>query len=159
MESLQFREATSSDAQTLWWIKHAAIDSIEEDVYSDEQLRSWKPTGEDVSDFKRAIESDTFDSILAEVEDESAGYGVLNVEDGRIDAVFVHPDYMGEGIATSLVRQLETRAQMHDLEELEIVSSLNAKSFYQHLEYWDFGTKVRTIDGTELEFAIMRKQL
>jgi GNAT superfamily N-acetyltransferase len=159
MEAVQFRQATPSDAQTLWWIKHAAIDSIENDAYTDEQLRAWKPTGEDVSDFKRALESETFDIILAELEDEDVGYGVLNVDDGRIDALFVHPDHMGQGIATSLMGQLETRAQMHDIEELEIVSSLNAKSFYESLDYWDFGTKVRDIGGTDVEFAIMRKRL
>jgi hypothetical protein len=41
--------------------------------------------------------------------------------------------------------------------ELTIVSSLNAKSFYESLGYWDFGRKVRDIDGVNLEFAIMRK--
>lgn len=159
MESVQFREATPADAQTLWWVKHAAIDNIGSDAYSDEQLRAWKPTGEDVPDFKRAIESDTFDIVIAELDDEAAGYGVLNVDEDRIDALFVHPEHAGTGIGTSLLGQLETRAQMYDISALEIVSSLNAKPFYQSLEYWDFGTKVRSIDGSDVEFAIMRKQL
>jgi len=160
MGSVQFRQAMPSDAQTLWWIKHAAIDGIESDAYTDEQLRAWKPTGEDIPDFKRALESETFDIILAELEEgEEAGYGVLNVDEGRIDALFVHPDHTGQGIATSPMGQLETRARMHDVEELELVSSLNAKSFYQSVDYWDFGTKVRTIDGCDVEFTIMRKRL
>lgn len=156
---VRFREATPSDAETLWWTKHAAIDSIDSDVYSDRQLRAWKPDGTAVSDFERAIESDTFEAILATVDGKDAGYGVLNVEDERIDAVYVNPDHMGQGIATSLVAQLESRARMHDIDKLEIVASLNARSFYERLDYSDSGRKVRTLEGCEIEFAIMRKQL
>ena len=159
MASVRFRQAEPSDAQALWWTKHAAIDSIETDEYSADQLRAWKPDGEAVTDFQRAIESKTFDAVLAEVDDDTVGYGVLNTEDGRIDAVFVHPDSTGQGIATSLVRQLETRAQMYGIEELTIVSSLNAKSFYEQVGYHDAGSKQRTIDEETLEFAVMQKQL
>jgi ribosomal protein S18 acetylase RimI-like enzyme len=159
MGSVSFREAEESDAQSLWWTKHAAIDDIDTGEYTDDQLGAWKPDGEAVDDFETAIESSTFDAVIAEVDDDPVGYGVLNAEDGRIDAVFVHPDSMGQGIATSLVGQLESRAQMHGLEDLTIVSSLNAKSFYEKLGYRDCGTKMRTIGDEELEFAIMKKEL
>lgn len=156
---VQFRQATTSDAQTLWWTKNAAIDSIDTDAYTAAQLSAWKPDGEAIEDFEQAIESDRFDAVIAEVDGEDVGYGVLNVDTGRIDALFVHPDYMNQGIATSLVSQLESRARMHDISEVEIVSSLNAKPFYEKLEYWDFGRKTRSIDGCDIEFAIMRKHL
>lgn len=158
MESVRFRQAEQSDAQELWWTKHAAIDNIDIDEYTDDQLRAWKPDGEAVTDFARAIESDTFDILVAE-RAEIVGYGVLNVEERRIDAVFVHPDSMGEGIATSLVKQLETRAQMRSISALTIVSSLNAKPFYESLGYSQRGEKTRTIDGVDIEFAVMRKAL
>ena len=48
---------------------------------------------------------------------------------------------------------------MYDLDRLEIVSSLNAKSFYERLDYWQFDTKTRTIEGVELPFAIMIRHL
>lgn len=159
MSSVQFRQADGTDAETLWWIKHAAIDTIETDAYSDEQLRAWKPDGEAVPDFERAIESGTFDVLVAERCDDVAGYGVLNADSGRIDALYVHPDHAGNGIATSLVGQLEMRARMYDITELELVSSLNAKSFYEELGYWDFGEEIRSMDGTEIPFVLMRKRV
>lgn len=159
MGSVRFRQAESSDAQTLWWTKHAAIAGIETDEYTEAELRAWKPDGEGVDDFRRAIDSETFDIVVAETDEEPVGYGVLNHEDGRIDAVFVHPDYSRRGIATSLVRQLETRAQMYGLSGLTIVSSLNARSFYESLGYRDTGSKTRAIDEEEIEFAIMKKEL
>ena len=112
-----------------------------------------------MSDFERAIDSDVFDVLLARVDGEDVAYGVLNADAARIDALYVRPDYSGEGIATSLVGQLESRARMYDLDRLEIVSSLNVKSFYERLDYWQFDTKTRTIKGVELPFAIMVKHL
>jgi putative acetyltransferase len=159
MGSVQFRQADADDGETLFWIKHAAINGIESDAYDEAELDAWKPTGEAVDDFGRAVDSDRFDIILAVVGGEEVGYGVLNIPDERIDAVYVHPESSRQGIASSLVGQLESRARMHDIDELKIVSSLNAKSFYERLGYWDFGTKIRTIDGVEVEFAIMHKQL
>lgn len=159
MESVKFRQAEQSDAQSLWWTKHAAIDSISTGDYSEEELSAWKPDGEAITDFERAIESSTFDAVLAEIDGEVAGYGVLNSEDARIDALFIHPDHMGEGIATSLVAQLESRARMRSIDEITIVSSLNAKSFYESVGYRECGSKTRTIEDEAIEFAVMKKQL
>lgn len=153
----QFRHATPADAQTLLAIKQEAIGSIDTDDYTDEQLAAWQPDDDAVSDFRRAIESNRFELLLAEREGTAVAYGGLHTPKNRIDAVYVQPAYSGEGIATSLVKQFESRAQMGALPELKIVSSLNARSFYESLGYWDFGRKTREIDGIELEFAIMRK--
>jgi len=161
MKSVQFRQADPDDGETLFWIKHAAINGIDSDDYTDAQLDAWKPDGEAVSDFGRAVDSDTFDVIMAvlDEDDEEVGYGVLNIPDERIDAIYVDPEHSRQGIASSLVTQLESRARMHGIDELKIVSSLNAKSFYEGLDYWDFGSKTRAIDGVDVEFAIMHKQL
>jgi len=159
MVPVQFRQATVDDAGTLLSIKRAAIGGITSDAYEEAQLAAWQPDAEAVEDFERAIDSETFDAVLASAGGTDVAYGVLNVSAGRIDGLYVRPQHSGAGIATSLVGQLESRARMHDIQELEIVSSLNAKSFYQGLDYWDFGSKTMAIDGVEIEFAIMRKQL
>lgn len=159
MGSVSYRQAEDADAEAMWWTKHAAIDGIETGVYTEEQLRAWKPDGEAVEDFKRAIESDTFDAVVAEADGEVVGYAVLNIAEARIDAVFVNPEFVRQGIATSLVRQLETRARMRGIPALTIVSSLNATPFYEVLGYEKRDDKTRTIDGEELEFVVVEKRL
>lgn len=158
MERVQFRHARPEDASRVLQIKQAAIEQIESSVYTDRQRAAWQPDDDAVSDFRSAIESEQFEILLAEQEEETAGYGVLNTERSRIDAVFVHPEFSNNGIATSLLRQFESRARMYGIDELKIVSSLNAKSFYELQGYWDFGRERRKIEGVEIEFAIMRKQ-
>lgn len=158
MERVQFRHARPGDASRVLQIKQAAIEQIENSVYTDRQRAAWQPDDTALSDFRSAIESEQFEILLAELENEAVGYGVLNTEKSRIDAVFVHPTFSNRGIATSLLRQFESRARMSGIDELKIVASLNAKSFYESLGYWDFGREQRSIDGVEIEFAIMRKR-
>jgi putative acetyltransferase len=158
MDGVRFRPARGGDAQTVLDIKRAAIAGIGNGAYTDRQLSAWQPEESAVSDFRQAIESDTFEVLVAEIESDPVGYGVLNTDDDRIDAVFVDPDYAGNGVASSLVQQFESRARMRAVPELTIVSSLNAKGFYESQGYWDFGRKTRRIGGVAIEFAIMRKQ-
>lgn len=159
MAPVQYRQAQPSDAAAILTLKQAAIDSIDSDQYTGAELDAWRPGDDALPAFERAIESDRFVVKLAVVDGDAAGYGVLNVPENRIDAVFVHPEHRGQGIASSLVGQLELQAQMHGISALKIVASLNAKSFYSSLNYWLFGTRTRTIDGTDVEFAILRKTL
>lgn len=157
MGSLQFRGAKPDDAERILRIKQAAIDGIDTGEYTAAELAAWRPDDDALEDFRRAIESELFNILIVEKDEETVAYGVLNTNHNRIDAIFVHPDHWGEGIAGSLVKQFEMRARMAELEELKIVSSQNAKDFYQSLDYWDFGTITREIDGEEIEFSMLRK--
>jgi len=157
MGDVQFRAAKVGDARAILTVKQEAITAIESDEYSERQLAAWCPEDELVEDFGRAIETNRFEILLATMGPSVVAYGVLNTERNRIDAIFVHPEYWGKGIGSSLVRQFEARARIKALPELKIVSSLNASGFYEEMGYFDFGRKQRTINGVELEFAIMRK--
>lgn len=154
MEPLRIRNADPDDAAAVLDLKRAAIDGIEGGVYSDRQLSAWRPGDGALSDFRRAIESERFEIIIAE-RGEPVGYGVLNGRTHRIDAVFVHPANRGEGVGSSLVRQFESRARVDGISELSLLSSLNAVGFYESLGYWETGRKLRTISGVEIEFALM----
>ncbi|WP_340097665.1 GNAT family N-acetyltransferase [Salinibaculum salinum] len=147
------------DADAILAVKREAISALPGTQYTDEQLAAWAPDDDALSAFESAVESDQFTVLLAEVRDEIVAYGVLNGPEERIDAVYVRPEYARRGIATSLVRQLEMRARMQGIEGLSIIASLNARPFYESLGYWTFGTKVRTIDGVDIEFAVMHRRL
>jgi putative acetyltransferase len=155
---LQFRQAEPEDAPDVLGIKQAAIEATA-DTYSEAQIRAWRPTNGALPAFKQAIVNDQFVVLLAETADGPAGYGVLNTDEARIDAVFVAPEHAREGLGSSLVGQLETRGQMMGLSELTVVSSLNAQAFYESLGYEPFESRTRSIDDTDLEFVTVRKTL
>lgn len=158
MGEVRFRQGNPDDASDVLGIKQVAIESTR-GVYDDRQVEAWKPTETALSAFEQAMEDEQFVVLLVEAGDDPAGYGVLNADAGRIDAVFVEPAYTGLGLGSSLVGQLETRAQMLGLSELTVVSSLNARPFYASLGFEPFEQRTRTIDGVDLEFVAMRKTL
>lgn len=155
---IQFRQAKPEDAPDVLEIKQAAIETAG-DTYSEAQIQAWRPTDEALPAFKQATASDQFVVLLAETDNEPAGYGVLNIDEARVDAVFVDPEHSRKGLGSSLVSQLETRGQMMGLSELTVVSSLNAQPFYESLGYEPFESRTRTIDDTDLEFVAVRKTL
>lgn len=155
---VQFRQAKPADAEDVLAIKQAAVESTD-GTYSETQVEAWRPAEGALPTFKQAMESEQFVVLLVETPEGPAGYGVLNIDEARIDAVFVEPSYAGEGLGSSLVRQLETRAQMVGLAELTVVSSLNAQPFYESLGYEPYEDRTRTIDDTDLEFVAVRRSL
>lgn len=152
----RFRQAEPADAEDVLEIKQAAIESTD-DTYSETQVDAWRPTEDALPTFKQAMESEQFVVLLAEAADRPAGYGVLNIDEARIDAVFVKPGYAGQGLGSSLVSQLETRARMMGLDKLTVISSLNAEPFYESLGYEPYDDRIRTIDDTNLEFVAVEK--
>jgi putative acetyltransferase len=155
---IQFRQAEPEDAENVLEIKQAAIESTIE-TYSEQQVEAWRPTEEALPAFEHAMASEQFVVLLVETDSRPAGYGVLNIEAARIDAVFVEPGQAGRGLGSSLVSQLETRARMLGLDELTVVSSLNARPFYESLGYEPYEDRTRRIDGTDLGFVAVRKDL
>jgi len=157
-EELRFRQGKPADAEAVLRVKQAAIEAAG-DPYSGEQLEAWRPSEAALSAFTRAMESEQFVVLLVEADTGPVGYGVLNIDEARIDAVFVAPEHTGEGLGSSLVRQLETRARMLGMTELTVVSSLNARGFYEALGYDAYEERTRSIDGTDLGFVAVRRRL
>lgn len=98
-----------------------------------------------------------------------AGFGDVRVEppeyleepaDGGVRAVYVDPDYVGEGVGSALLERLEATAREWGLDSLGLHSSVNARGFYEHHGYevvteltFEFGGEV---EGPAVE---MRKEL
>jgi putative acetyltransferase len=159
MSDVSFRRASPDDAEEILDIKREAIEDLEHWQYSPEQVEVWKPKDDYVGTFEQAIDDDQFVVHVAEVAGEIVGYGALNVPDERIDAVYVRPDFHGEGIATALVKHLELSAEFQGIVELDIIAAQNAVAFYQSVGYWQLEDEVATIEDVDLDFVRMRRRL
>lgn len=159
MSEICFRRATPADAAEILGIKRAAIEDLEHWQYSPEQVQAWAPKDSYLDTFEQAMGDERFVVHVAEEGDDIVGYGALNVPGERIDAVYVHPDHHGQGIATVLVKQLELSAEFQGLVELDIVAAQNAVPFYESVGYWALDGEVTTIEDVDLEFVRMRKRL
>jgi putative acetyltransferase len=110
-------------------------------------------------DLKIAKDFDPIVSLVATHENEIVGFAALNLS--SISAVFVHPKYTRQKIATRLLLALEKIAVDRSVSSLMVASSLNARSFYASCGYEELGqcriqlkpNKVR------VEISYMRKKL
>lgn len=153
---MQIRKATKEDARQIFEIRIAAIRHQCAGHYSKESLDLW--TGGEMSD--KFVEWMAAACHVAAIESTILGTGILDLESGQIDAVFVHPDVMGKGIAQAMMRHLEHLARNAGLAQMKLDSTLNAAAFYRKCGF--VGDAVSTYEskkGISLDCIPMIKQL
>ncbi len=72
--------------------------------------------------------------ILVAVENKKI-IGTISLDDNRISAMFVMPNYQGRGIGRKLIKRLERHAKQKELALLRVRSSLTAFEFYKKMGY------------------------
>ena len=124
---ITIRKARREDAQAAWDIRNAAIKSQCVGYYSSEALAIWT-AGEISEQFMTVVEHHFY---VATIADRIVGTGMVNLESGQVDAIFVHPSHMGMGVGKKLLAHLESLARSVGLTQLHLESTLNAAPFYR----------------------------
>jgi N-acetylglutamate synthase-like GNAT family acetyltransferase len=153
---ISIRKARRDDTDTLFNIRTEAIRAKCIDHYTDEQIELWTE-GKPSEKFSDLVEQHFY---LATINHVTAASGMVNLSTGMIDAIFVHPDFMGQGAAKSMLHHLEQQAKEAGLKELLLDSTLNAASFYRSCGFE--GDKISTYEssrGISLDCIPMRKHL
>ena len=97
---------------------------------------------------------------LALDNDCPVGTGMLTVESGQVDAIFVQPSHMGRGIGRRMLEYLEALARESGLVDLRLDATLNAAPFYrEHGWVGDSVSTYRSPRGLELACIPMTKRL
>ena len=150
------RKAHKVDAQKIWCIRNAAINSQCIDHYSSAELKIWTD-GEVTEQFIEVVE-DSF--YVATLDGHIVGTGMINLESGQIDAIFVHPSRMRSGIGRQVLLHLEKRAIAAGLNQLSLDSTLNASRFYRaHGFVGDSLAKYESPRGISLDCIPMVKKV
>ena len=158
-DDVQFRKARPEDAGTMLSVKRAAILGIEDDRYDEDQLAAWAPDEGNLSAFEASPSADQYEIRVATIDGSVVGYGVLQLPEQRLDALFVSPFYADVGIASTLLKQLETAAQFAGIERIELTSSLTAVGFYEQYGYEPTGRIDREIGDVTVPFVTMARRL
>ena len=126
------RKAKQEDKEPIWRVHIRAIKEVCKSHYSENELESWsgvlKP-----SRYTADISNKTF--FVAEDNDVIVGFGQLNQENGKVEAVYVSPDYNRQGVGRKILNALEHAAQDSNLTTLHLWASLNALPFYKSQGY------------------------
>ncbi len=86
------------------------------------------------------------------------GFGSLDSE-GDIDILFVHKDRQGQGIAKTILRELERLALERGKQAVSTFASVTARPFFEHMGYTVERENVVDRDGVSLVNFLMSKRL
>ena len=121
------RKAKREDAKAAWDIRNAAILNQCVGYYPIDDLEIWT-SGELSQRFTDAVEKHFH---VATDNNQVIGTGMVNLETGKIDAMFVHPNYMAMGVGRTIIKYLENLARGEGLNQLCLEATLNAARFYR----------------------------
>ena len=124
---LKIRKAKREDAKAAWDLRNAAILNQCVSHYSIDELKIWT-NGELSEKFTDTVEKHFH---VVTYNGQVIGTGMVNIETGKIDAMFVHPNHMRMGAGRKIIEYLEGIALGNGLDKLSLESTLNAAPFYR----------------------------
>jgi len=153
---LSIRKAKRDDAIDAWDIRRASVHAACARHYPEAALSAWVDGAP--SDSWAGIVERGFYLVLD--NDRPVGTGMLTVESGQVDAIFVRPSHMGRGVGRRMLQYLEALARDGGLVDLRLDATLNAAPFYrEHGWVGDSISTYRSPRGLELACIPMTKRL
>lgn len=151
------RPAEISDTEKIAATHKASIEAVCSGSYNSQSIAGW------VEILSPAIYEDAIEHkvmILAEENEEILGLGILDIEQGEIGAIYVHPKAKGKGYGRKLLLELESIALRNKVNKLALCSTINALGFYQHHGYIGTNKTLHELpNGIKLECIKMSKNL
>lgn len=155
--ALSIRSATADDADEIAGLHRASILRGCIADYSKAQLKAW------VGTLEPAVYLPIIDRAYVRVakhEGAVAGFATTSVGSGLVNALYVAPFAMHEGLGTALLADAEEALLTAGQHEARLNATFNAVDFYRWLGYEDVGaTSQRLPGGVALPCIAMRKAL
>jgi putative acetyltransferase len=145
--NLNLRTATLSDLPELQELFVNTIKNTCKQDYNEAQIKAWVSGIKKKDRWEVMIERQFV--IIAEKEGEIIGFGSLDGGD-YLDFLYVHHDYIGRGIATTIFIELQKKSNRlgHLLMRSDV--SITARPFFEKMGFKVVRKNVNIIDGVEI---------
>jgi GNAT superfamily N-acetyltransferase len=156
INKVHIRKASADDAQSVFDIRIAAINCQCTGHYAAQDLEIWV-AGSMSAHFVKMVEDIGY---VATSGNMVVGTAMIDLQSGQVDAIFVHPLHMRQGIGRQMISLLEYLAIEAGLTQLRLDSTLNAVAFYRAAGYvGDTVAKYVSPSGVSLDCISMVKVL
>lgn len=120
------------DCKEIVKLFYDTVHTINSKDYSSAQLDVWAPEKIDTDTWNKSFSS-TY-TVIVEINNSIAGFGNLD-KTGYLDRLFVHKDFQGQGVATTIADELEKYAQQHGIKVITTEASITARPFFEKRGY------------------------
>lgn len=151
---IRVRDARETDLDAISEGHVASVRGVDATAYTPTELAVWEAG---VASVSYPIGEHGIEFLVAERKSEIVGFAQASVDEQELDKLYVVPAYQRQGVATALIREIETQFQSHGVRSVYVESSLNAAPFYERVGYERMGThqKAITVDGTSVEMTLV----
>ena len=125
---MTIRQAKDGDIDAILKLFYDTVTNVCEADYNHEQIKVWASSTNQKQKWLDRIGKQYF--IIAEQDDQIVGFG--SIEKGEyLDLLYVHTDYIRQGIATRLLMELEKESDKHHKTSISSDVSITAKPFFE----------------------------
>lgn len=144
-----------TDARATLEVFTRAVHETARNDYTAEQLAAWAPPGLDLTRWARKREEP--DTVVA-VDDDGAVIGFTDLDaTGYINMMFVHPEWVRRGVATTLLNEVIARAHARGIRRLSTHASVTARPFFEAQGFVVIEQREPVLRGVALtNFAMQR---
>lgn len=153
---IEIRQATSEDLPEITSIFRDTIIHVNSKDYSEKQIEVWASGADDIKKWEDRIKKFYF--IVAVIENTIVGFAYLK-NGNYFDGLFVHKDYQRLGIASKLMRIVESQVMMNGFEIIKSDVSKTALPFFDNKYYNVIKKQKKSFKGLVFENYIVEKEL
>lgn len=155
---IEIKKATEVDIPLLYRIFEKSVTGLCRQDYEAEQIQAWVSRA-DVSRWQELFKSDLcFWLAIDKVSRLPVGFTSIN-RDGYLHSLFVHPDYIRQGIATMLLVHAETWVSRFHVSSVYAEVSLTARPFFEKQGYKAEQEQCVVVNEVPMCNFVMRKLL
>ncbi|MEH1864812.1 MAG: GNAT family N-acetyltransferase [Nostoc sp.] len=149
---VKIRLVEPQDRNQIFDIQRDAIQRLCSQDYNPEQIQGLL-NDKQLNDLEG---KDTKDIVfVAEIGEKIVGFSAYSKY--WVSAIYVHPQYVRQGIGTELLKAMERKALSENINTLAVCASITAKPFYEASGYQEFG-ETYIISSTGIYIPCIRMQ-
>ena len=153
---IEIRQATIEDVPEITTLFRDTVREVNSKDYSDNQIQTWSAGANDTEKWEERV--NRFYFLIAETNDTIVGFAYLK-NGNYFDGLFVHKDYQRQGIASKLLRIIESKVMMDGFDEIKSDVSITALPFFEDHYYDVIKKQKKVLKGMSFENYIVSKQL
>ncbi|WP_250433964.1 GNAT family N-acetyltransferase [Hanstruepera flava] len=153
---IEIRQATVEDIPEITTLFRDTIREVNSKHYSDKQIQTWADGANDTQKWEDRINRLYF--LVAESHNTIVGFAYLK-NCNYFDGLFVHKDFQRQGIASKLLRIIESKVMMDGFEKIKSDVSITALPFFEDHYYDVIKKQKKILKGITFENYVVSKTL